>query len=83
MNRDAMLGQNHDVYHEFPEFADRINDLIERDRQFAHLVDKYTELNRKVIRAEQGVDAREHFDFERLKKRRLLHKDQLFAILNS
>lgn len=78
-----MLGQNHDVYHEFPEFADRIDALKEQNQQFAKLVDEYTELNRKVIRAEQCIDAREHFDFERLKKRRLLHKDQLWAILNS
>ena len=83
MNRDSMLGQNHDVYHEFPEFADRIDNLKESDKNFARLVDKYTAINREVIRVEQGVEPLDHLSFEQLKKQRLLHKDQLYAILNS
>jgi len=78
-----MLGQNHDVYHEFPEFADQIDSLKQTNRQFARLVDEYTELNREIIRVEQKVKPLDHFSFEDLKKRRLLSKDQLYAVLNN
>lgn len=83
MNRDAMLGQNHDVYHEFPEYVERIDNLKQTDKNFARLVEKYTDVNRKVIRVEQGIEPRDHFSFEQLKKRRLLHKDQLYSILKN
>ncbi len=82
MNRDSMLGQNHDVYHEFPEFADRIDALRETNPEVARLVDEYTNLNREVIRVEQHIKPLDHFSFEDLKKRRLLSKDQLYAVLN-
>ena len=82
MNRDSMLGQNHDVYHEFPEFAERIDVLKETNEKFAKLVDEYTHLNREVIRVEQHIKPLDHYSFEDLKKRRLLSKDQLYAVLN-
>lgn len=83
MNLDSMLGQNHDIYHEFPEFADRIDNLRQQDLDFARLVDAYTEINREVIRIEQCVEPRDHFYFEELKKKRLVHKDQLYRMLQS
>lgn len=83
MNLDAMYGQNHDVYHEFPEFSDRIDNLRQHNLDFARLVDAYTAINREVIRIEQGVEPRDHFYFEELKKRRLVHKDQLYAMLQT
>lgn len=81
MNLDAMYGQNHDIYHEFPEFADRIDSLKTHNLDFARLVDDYTRINREVIRIEQGVDPKDHVYFEDLKKRRLHHKDLLYAML--
>lgn len=83
MNLDSMLGQNHDIYHEFPEFADRIDNLRQQDLDFARLVDAYTAINREVIRIEQGIEPRDHFYFEELKKKRLVHKDQLYRMLQS
>ena len=82
MNRDSMLGQNHDVYHEFPEFADQIDVLKETNQEIARLVDEYTFYNREVIKVEQHIKPLDHFSFEDLKKRRLLSKDQLYALLN-
>ena len=81
MNLDSMYGQNHDVYHEFPEHKERIDDLKKVDIGFAKLVDEYTKVNREVIRIEQCVDARDHFYLEELKKKRLVHKDRLYAFL--
>ncbi len=83
MNLDSMLGQNHDIFHEFPEYADRINSLKASDTEFARLFAEYNQINREVIRIEQGVEPRSHFYFEELKKRRLWHKDRLWALLRS
>ena len=83
MNEHSMLGQNHDVYHEFPEYADRIDQLRQTNSEFAEHFDKYTAINKQVIRIEQGVDPKDHFYFEDLKKQRLLHKDKLYEILRS
>ncbi|MBT8131094.1 MAG: DUF465 domain-containing protein [Gammaproteobacteria bacterium] len=76
-----MYGQNHDVYHEFPEYRQRIDLLIQVDLDFAKLVDDYTTVNREVIRIEQCVEPRDHFYLEELKKKRLVHKDRLYAFL--
>ncbi|MDH3646890.1 MAG: YdcH family protein [Gammaproteobacteria bacterium] len=81
MNLDSMYGQNHDVYHEFPEHKERIDNLKKIDLNFAKLVDEYTNLNRQVIRIEQCVEPRDHFFLEELKKKRLVHKDRLYAFL--
>ena len=34
-----MLGENHDLFHELPEYADRISRLRANDDQFARLLD--------------------------------------------
>ena len=83
MNLDSMYGQNHDVYHEFPEHVERIDNLKKSDLDFAELVEAYTKINREVIRIEQCVEARDHFYLEELKKKRLVHKDRLYAFLQS
>lgn len=83
MNLDSMLGQNHDVYHEFPEYAERIDKMRAHNLDFARLVDAYTEINREVIRIEQGIEPRDHFYFEELKKKRLVHKDLLYRMLQT
>ena len=83
MNLDSMYGQNHDVYHEFPEHVKRIDKLKKIDLDFARLIDEYTNLNREVIRIEQCVEPRDHYYLEDLKKKRLVHKDRLYACLQS
>ena len=83
MEQDEILGQNHDIYHEFPEHQDQIDKLKETDPTFAKLFNEYTEINREVIRIEQLVEPRSHEFFEGLKKKRLLCKDKIYNILNT
>lgn len=83
MNLDSMYGQNHDIYHEFPEHTEQIDKLKTADLDFARLVENYTRINREVIRIEQCVEPRDHFYLEELKKKRLVHKDRLYAFLRS
>ncbi|NNF52094.1 MAG: DUF465 domain-containing protein [Gammaproteobacteria bacterium] len=73
-----MLGQNHDIYHEFPEYTQQIEKLRTSNSDFAKLFDEYTELNREVIRIEQLVEPRSHEFHESLKKKRLRAKDKIY-----
>ncbi len=82
MQQDEMLGQNHDVYHEFPEHQEQIDKLKESSQEFSRLFDEYTEVNRQVIRIEQLVEPRSHDFFEALKKKRLLIKDKIYNFLH-
>ncbi len=81
MNVDSMLGQNHDLYHEFPEYKDRIETLRSKDAEFSRLCDEYTQLNREIIRIEQHVEPRDHVYFEEMKKKRLHAKDLIYRQL--
>ena len=83
MEQDEILGQNHDVYHEFPEHKDQIDKLKTTDPEFLRLFDEYTELNREVIRVEQLVEPRSHEFHEILKKKRLHAKDKIYKYLNA
>lgn len=83
MEQDEILGQNHDIYHEFPGHQERIDVYRKTNQEFAKLFDEYTEVNREVIRIEQLVEPRSHEFFEGLKKKRLLIKDRIFKLLQA
>ncbi len=76
-----MLGDNHDLYHELPEFKDRIDDLTARNETFAQLLSEYHAVNRVVERTEEGLEAHSDMYVEDLKKQRLHLKDQLYLML--
>jgi uncharacterized protein YdcH (DUF465 family) len=78
-----MLGENHDLIAEFPEYRDRILELKERDDRFSELFDDYHKINHQVIRIEQGLETPSDFYTEDLKKQRLKRKDQLYRMLTS
>lgn len=73
-----MLGENHDLYHELPEYKDHIDDLRQQDEQFERLFIAYHEVNREVERTEEGLEAHSDMYTEELKKHRLHLKDQLY-----
>ena len=81
INPDSFQEQNHDLYHEFPEYADLIKELREQDVGFNQLCVKYNQINREVIRIECHVEPRDHCFCENLKKDRLRHKDMIYAKL--
>ena len=62
-------------------FRDRIDDLREQDEDFARLFTEYHEVNRRVERTEEGLEAHADAYTEELKKQRLLLKDRLYHIL--
>jgi len=76
-----MLGEKHDLVHELPEYKDRIHELKMNDPRFAKLYDEYHELDDEVRHIEEGIENTDDFYLEELKKKRLQHKDELFAML--
>ena len=76
-----MLGENHDLVHEFPEYRDLIAKLKQSDAHFAKLFDEYDQVEHEVHRIEQGIENTSDDYLEERKRLRLHLKDQLFELL--
>jgi uncharacterized protein YdcH (DUF465 family) len=78
-----MLGESHDLLHEFPEYADKISALHENNEVFHNLMDEYNWLDAQIRGLEELSTPVADFHIEEMKKRRLLLKDRLYAILHA
>ncbi len=75
--------EKHDLHHEFPEYYDRIHELKTHDSHFARLFDEYHDINREILRIEEGIENTADEYLEELKKKRLLHKDKLYGMITN
>lgn len=76
-----MQGEHHDLIHELPEYREKIHELKVSNPHFAKLFDEYHEVDHEVHRIEQEIETPSDEYTEELKKKRLLLKDELFAML--
>ncbi len=76
-----MLGESHDLLHEFPELNDKINQLRAKDPAFAQRMQEYDDLDRRVRELEELAQPVADETMEDLKKERLRLKDELYALL--
>jgi hypothetical protein len=76
-----MYIQPHDVEHEFPEFKEVLLEMKSQDSRLADLVEEYERLNADIVDIEENDKLFQDFEFEEMKKRRLLLKDQIYFIL--
>jgi len=76
-----MLGESHDLRHEFPNLNDKISVLCDSDQAFAHLMADHDSLDAQVRELEELGTPVTDETIEELKKRRLLMKDRLYAKL--
>jgi hypothetical protein len=76
-----MLGESHDLLHEFPDLEGRIAILRESDEQFTELMNEYDTLDARVRRLEELGTPVADETIEDLKKERLLLKDRLYEML--
>ncbi|TXS90764.1 DUF465 domain-containing protein [Parahaliea maris] len=72
-----MLIEKHSLINDFPEFRDRIHDLKMSDVNFASQLEKYTELDKEIIRIEEGIENASDDFLEGLKMKRVHLKDEL------
>lgn len=76
-----MLGEPHDLLHEFPELEGKIESMRETNPDFAHLMNDYDALDARVRQLEElGVPVADE-TIEDLKKERLALKDRLYTLL--
>ena len=76
-----MLGEMHDILHEFPNLEDKINELHESNPEFAHLMDEHDQLDTEIRDLEEHDQPTSDFHMEELKKKRALLKDKIYDIL--
>ena len=65
----------------FPEYRELISQLIERDHHFLQLINKHTEMNRRVEAMEAGIEPGTQQEIETLKKKKLAIKDEVYKAL--
>lgn len=76
-----MLGEPHDLLHEFPELEGKIEEMRESNPDFAHLMKDYDDLDARVRQLEElGIPVADE-TIEDLKKERLALKDRLYTLL--
>jgi uncharacterized protein YdcH (DUF465 family) len=78
-----MLGESHDLLHEFPNLQEKIAALRLQNPDFARLMDDYDGLDAQVRQLEELGTPVADETIEDLKKQRLLLKDTLYGILRS
>lgn len=75
--------ESHDLFHEFPEHADTIRNLVMSNDQFVKMMRDYDDIDHKILRIEQRVEAASELYEEELKKLRVSLKDKLYKMLVS
>ncbi len=76
-----MLGEPHDLLHEFPDLEAKISALRSSDEEFAELMTNYDNLDARVRKLEELGTPVADETIEDLKKERLLMKDRLYEFL--
>jgi hypothetical protein len=76
-----MLGEMHDLIHEFPNLTDKIDKLKTNNATFAQLMKEYDELDARIRDLEELGRPVADETLEDLKKERLQRKDRLYAFL--
>ncbi|UCD67611.1 MAG: DUF465 domain-containing protein [Betaproteobacteria bacterium] len=76
-----MYIQPHDVEHEFPEYRQTLEEMKSRDIHLAELIEEYEQLNAEIVDIEENEKPFQDFEFEDMKKRRLMLKDEIYFIL--
>lgn len=73
----------HELAADFPEYADKLHELKESNAHFQKLADSYHAINREVHRAETDVEPTTDEQLTDLRKRRMVLKDEITALLKS
>ena len=78
-----MLGESHDLLHEFPDLDQKIAALRADNPEFARLMDDYDSLDARVRQIEELGTPVADETIEDLKKQRLHLKDTLYDMIRA
>lgn len=76
-----MLGEHHDIDHEFPQYHHLIEALKGSDGEFAQLMCSHDGLDSRIRELEEHGQPVSDYYIEVLKKERLLLKDRIYSRL--
>ena len=76
-----MLGESHDILHEFPEYEGKIKDLVSTDTGFAGMLKDHDQVDAQIRELELHDQPVADEFMENLKKQRAMLKDQLYERL--
>ncbi|OQW95168.1 MAG: GTP-binding protein [Beggiatoa sp. IS2] len=76
-----MFNEPHDLYHEFPEYQEKIHELKSCDPGFGELFTEYHKLDDEIHRIAIQLETPSDFYVEKLKKSRLYLKDRIYSLL--
>ncbi|MBI2382197.1 MAG: YdcH family protein [Gammaproteobacteria bacterium] len=72
---------DHSLYSEFPEYENRIRELVASDSGFARMAGEYHSLDAEIHVLEERDVPTSDFYFEDLKKKRAYLKDRVYSQL--
>ncbi len=78
-----MSNTPHELGDDFPGQANLIHELKTTNAHFAHLAERYHEINRAVHRAETDVEPTDDRHMAEIRKERMALKDQISAALRA
>lgn len=73
--------ESHDLFHEFPDHADTIRRLMLSNDDFVKMSRDYDDVDHKIQRIDQRVEAASDLYEEELKKIRVHLKDRLYRMI--
>jgi uncharacterized protein YdcH (DUF465 family) len=76
-----MLGEIHDILHEFQNDEETIKNLRENNPEFAEMMDHHDKLDSEIRGLEESGQPTSDIHMEELKKQRALLKDRIYNIL--
>ena len=76
-----MAIEHHPLVTEFPEHREAIHSLKQEDAHFQNLMVKYEDIDKEVVRMEEGIETPEDAVLTEAKKSRLALKDEILAML--
>jgi uncharacterized protein len=73
----------HELHEEFPEHTAKLHELKVGNAHFTGLAERYHEINRAIHRAETNVEPVDSITEEKMRKTRLMLKDQIHSMLEA
>ena len=71
----------HPINQDFPEYADKIKDLLHNNDEFQVLLHSYTKLDEKIYKIETDEELAMNDELTQLRKNRVFLKDEIFNFL--
>ncbi|AUR51767.1 YdcH family protein [Aquella oligotrophica] len=78
-----MRTPNQNLTESFPELKESFHELKMNDHHFQHILKKYEELDTLVHKVDHEQEVMSDFELEKVKKERVLLKDELYNMMNN